>query len=128
MGKKILQVIGTPNEEDLDWLPKRSPARSFIAKIPPARKQEWSTICPPPKCTRVAHEALDAMLTFHPVRRVNVQQAIELEYFKALHMPDDEPAAEAPVDWAFDRFTPTKRLLQNYIYAECYRFHPNIKE
>merc|ERR1719329_1956782 len=124
--KKILSVIGTPTEEDLVWLPTRCPARSFIAKIPACKKQQWLSIYP--KASKVAVEALDAMLTFHPGRRVDVTGAIELEYFKSLHMPDDEPVAEAPVNWAFDKFTPTKRLLQNYIYVECARFHPSIAQ
>lgn len=66
------------------------------------------------------------MVTFNPLKRASVQDAIVLPYFNTLHMPDDEPVAETPVDWAFDKFTPTKRLLQNYIYVECARFHPEI--
>lgn len=124
--KKILQIIGTPTEADLDWLPKKTAARNFIAKVPVAQKQAWSAIYP--KASRNACDALEAMMTFHPMRRPNVTQCVELEYFKSLHMPDDEPVAEAPVDWAFDKFTPTKKLLQNYIYAECAKFHPSIAE
>lgn len=41
-------------------------------------------------------------------------------------MEDDEPTADAPVNWAFDKFTPTKRLLQNYVYVEAAKFHPEI--
>lgn len=122
--KKILQVTGTPSEADLDWLPARSPARSFIKKVPSCTKQPWNTIYP--KATPSGIEAMDRMLTFHPVRRATVQDAIVLPYYETLHMPDDEPTAEHPVDWAFDKFTPTKRLLQNHIYVECAGFHPDI--
>jgi len=122
--KVILQVLGTPTEADLDWLPPKSPARAFINKIPTCSKQSWANIYP--KATADGVQAIEAMLTFHPDRRVNVQGAIELKYFETLHIPDDEPRAEKPVDWAFDKFTPTKRLLQNYIYLECCHFHPDI--
>merc|ERR1719264_285225 len=74
--KKILQVTGTPTEADLDWLPARSPARSFIKKVPPCTKQPWQTIYP--KATPHGIEAMERMLTFHPLRRATVQDAIEL--------------------------------------------------
>jgi len=124
--KVILQYLGTPSAADLDWLPSKSPARAFISKIPACAKQPWQAIYP--KATPNAIEAIEKMLTFHPVHRVEVPQAILLKYFETLHMPDDEPVAEKPVDWAFDKFTPTKRLLQNYIYAEVCRFHPDIAQ
>jgi len=124
--KKILAVIGTPSEEDMNWLPPKSPARAFIKKIPVTAKVPWSSIYP--KATPEGLEAIEAMLAFHPNKRVDTQEAISLKYYSELHIPDDEPVAEKPVDWAFDRFTPTKRLLQNYIYAECWRFHPEIAE
>merc|ERR1712056_3526 len=44
--KKILMVIGTPTEADLEWLPPKGPARAFIRKIPPSVKQEWKSIYP----------------------------------------------------------------------------------
>lgn len=124
--KKIIQVIGTPAEADLDWLPAKGPARQFISKIPACPKQQWQVIYP--KATPDGVDAIEKMLTFHPERRVPVQEAIKLKYFETLHMPDDEPVAEKPVDWAFDKFTPTKRLLQNYIYKEVWHFHPEIAQ
>jgi serine/threonine protein kinase len=122
--KKIISVIGTPTEEDLEWLPARSPARNFIKKVPPCTKQPWQTIYP--KATKAGIEAIEKMLTFNPKVRVDVRNTLTLPYYETLHMPDDEPEADVPVDWAFDKFTPTKRLLQNYVYAECWRFHPEI--
>lgn len=124
--KKIIQVMGTPTDSDLDWLPKKAAARTFIAKLPVSQKKEWLSLYP--TASGNACDALEAMLTFHPARRPDVRQCLELEYFSDLHVPEDEPVAEAVVDWAFDRFTPTKRLLQNYIDAECAKFHPSIAE
>lgn len=124
--RKIFQVIGTPGEEDLNWLPAKSPARAFIKKAAPCTKQPWETVYP--KATPAGIEAIERMLTFHPNKRANVAETLELAYYETLHMPEDEPVAEKPVDWNFDRFTPTKRLLQNKIYAECYKFHPYIAQ
>lgn len=122
--KKIIAVVGTPSEADLEWLPQKSPARNFIKKVPPCTKQPWKKFYP--KITDAGNEAVEKMLTFDPKKRIDVKQALKLPYYSSLHMPDDEPTAETPIDWAFDKFTPTKRLLQNYIYAECWKFHPDI--
>eukprot|EP00929_Paragymnodinium_shiwhaense_P059457 TRINITY_DN29777_c0_g2_i1.p1 TRINITY_DN29777_c0_g2~~TRINITY_DN29777_c0_g2_i1.p1 ORF type:complete len:393 (+),score=111.50 TRINITY_DN29777_c0_g2_i1:142-1320(+) len=130
--KKILQVIGTPSEEDLDWLPPKSPARQFIKKCPECKKSDWRQVypklsrCPLEKASDNAVEAIEKMLTFHPDRRSSVFDCLRLPYFANLHMEDDEPTATQAVDWSFDKFTPTKRLLQNYIYVECAKFHPDI--
>lgn len=124
--KKILVVVGTPTEADLAWLPARSPARNFIKKVPPSTKQAWSSIYP--KATPQGIDAIEKMLTFDPTKRADIPTCLELPYYETLHMPDDEPKADTPVDWAFDKFTPTKRLLQNYIYAECWKFHADIAQ
>merc|ERR1712151_1263646 len=79
-----------------------------------------------PKASKNAVDAIEAMLEFSPVARKDVEGCLVLPYFSALHMPDDEPTAEKPIDWQFDKFTPTKRLLQNYIYVECAKFHSDI--
>jgi len=123
--KKIINVLGTPAEADLQWLPEKGPARNFIKKqCPSCVKQSFKTIYT--KASDSALEAIEKMLTFNPVTRVTVVDCLVLPYFENLHMPDDEPVADTPVDWAFDKFTPTKKLLQNYIYVECSRFHPEI--
>lgn len=122
--KTITKIIGTPSETDLDWLPENSPAFKFLAKLPTFSKRPWHTIYP--EATADGIEAIERMITFHPVRRATVQEAIDLPYYHDIHMPDDEPTADHPVDWAFDDFTPTKRLLQNHLYLECAAFHPDI--
>jgi len=124
--KKILTVVGTPSEADLEWLPARSPARNFIKKVPVCERQPWNVIYP--KASANCQDMIDKMLCFNPTNRFDVPGCLEHAYFESLHMPDDEPKAETPVDWAFDRFKPTKKNLQDYIYAECARFHPEIME
>merc|ERR1719387_2102771 len=87
--KKILSVLGTPSEDDLKWLPARSPARAFIKKVPVSTKQDWKTIYP--KASDSACEAIDKMLTFDPTVRLEVNTCLRLTYFESLHMEDDEP-------------------------------------
>jgi len=122
--KNIIRVTGTPTEADIDWLPARCPARSFIERIPLCQKQAWSSMHP--KATPAGIEAMEQMLTFHPGRRATAQDAISLPCYDSLHMPDDEPTAEFPYTWQVGELPPDKRLLQNHVYAECADFYPDL--
>merc|ERR1711988_232621 len=67
------------------------------------------------------------MLCIHPSKRLNAADAMQLAYYSNQYRPKDQlQVASKPVDWSFDKFEPTKRLLQNHIYVECAQFHPHI--
>merc|ERR1719201_622845 len=70
------------------------------------------------------------MLTFDPTFRISVNDALRLRYFANLFEEEDmaHDTRHSPIDWAFDSFEPTKKLLQNYIYCECVSFNPEIVE
>merc|ERR1712151_80728 len=44
--KKIIAVIGSPTEDEIQWLPKAGSARSFLKKCPMAPKACWSKLFP----------------------------------------------------------------------------------
>jgi len=81
--RKILGTVGSPSEADLDWFPVKSAARRFMSKIGKLPKQPWSAVYP--QVGASAHEALEAMLTFHPHHRIDAIAALELPYFETLH-------------------------------------------
>lgn len=122
--RKIIEVMGTPDPNDLTWLPQDGPARRFINKCPPAIGKPLQDIYP--KANPDSLEIASRMLTFNPHRRISVEDALEHKYFEGLHSKEDEPVAQSQVDWKFDSFKPTKKLLQNLVYAECAKFHPDI--
>lgn len=124
--KKIVSVLGTPHDDELRWLPKNGSARSFLKKCPNAPKACWDKIYPNASVETL--ELISAMLRFDPTARVTVQDAIRFKYFEHLFDEDDMQADlnVSTLDWTFDRFEPTKMLLQKYIYLECASFHPEI--
>ncbi|KAF4691384.1 hypothetical protein FOZ60_015531 [Perkinsus olseni] len=122
--KKIIEVSGMPSEDELHWLPPDGPARRFIRKCPQSRGKAMTELYP--QANPLALDLVKLMLRFDPTRRISVDQALKHPYLEGYHSPDDEPEAERPVDWSFDNFKPTKRLLQNYVYCECARFHPGL--
>merc|ERR1712113_464904 len=124
--KKIVQVLGSPAEEELSWLPRNGSARAFLKKCPAAPKASWSKLLP--TASQTALEVIEAMLQFNPTARITVQDAIRSKYFETLFEEEDmeHDTRVTAVDWAFDNFEPTKPLLQDYIYCECADFHPEI--
>jgi len=65
------------------------------------------------------------MLLFNPDKRYTVEECLAHPYLEGLHNPDDEPVCEEPFDWTVDNFEPTKELLQNIVYEEACKYHPN---
>lgn len=123
--KRIVQIMGTPTENDLDWLPRDCPARTLLHRLPQCEKTEWNEMYPLASANAI--ETLNSLLCLHPKKRVTAREAMQMRYFCRYHRPDDLlMVADQPVDWRFDNFEPTRRVLQNHIYAECSRFHPEI--
>jgi mitogen-activated protein kinase 1/3 len=123
--RKIFQVMGTPSENDLAFLPPPpSPARSFVARMPAWPARRWSALYP--HASDKAIEVLDAMLCINPASRMSAKDAMTLPYF-ANHftISDLDIAKAARVDLSCDDpQLPTKYWLQNAVYAECCSFHP----
>jgi len=124
--RKIVDILGYPAEEEVNWLPKDGPARRFLQKCPQAPGRPWQELYP--KANQTSLGLVSLMLRFDPYSRIDVQEALEHSYFEGLHTPEDEPVAEKSVEWGFDDFVPTKRSMQNYIYLECASFHPAMLE
>lgn len=124
--KKIVSVVGTPTEVDLEWLPKQGSARAFLKKIPNSPKVQWANVYPTGNPDGL--DIIDKMLHFDPSKRVNVKDALRHKYFEGLFEEEDMKvdSSAKPVEWGFDDFEPTKRLLQNYIYCECCKFHSGL--
>jgi serine/threonine protein kinase len=120
--KRIVQVMGTPSAEDLDWLPEQCAARNFLRRLPQSAKRSWGF-----QASTQAIDCMEGMLQFHPEKRPCAADIMRHGYFHVLHRSEDlRNVAKERVDWRFDNFEPTKRSLQNRVYVECARFHPGI--
>jgi mitogen-activated protein kinase 1/3 len=124
MVKKIVQVLGTPSDEEMDWLPADGPARDFVRRFEGDLRIDWGT------WNLETVELIDALIRFHPASRLDAKEALHLEYFEELFVESDieEDTRASPADFSFDDFEPTKELLQKYLYRECASFHPEIIE
>lgn len=123
--KKIFNVLGTPSDEELQWLPGSSrAAKDFIRNLPPAERISWQSKFP--EAPAAAMESLEAMLRLDPSKRPTAQEALRLPYFHDVFV-EEELKMDLNVemmDWSFDDFQPTRQSLQELIYEECLKYHP----
>ena len=73
-------------------------------------------------------EALDLMrkmLEIHPRKRIKVEDALAHPFLSQLHSPDDEPVADAPFDFSFEKEKLVRLRLQELIWQECGHFRPS---
>jgi len=122
--QRILEVVGSPSQEELEWLPPKSPARRDLTALPVQERRTWSAIYP--THSGAAHEALGAMLRFHPERRLSAATVLELPFFGELHDPEDEPLAEEWVDWSQVSAEISGHALRDRCYELCWEFRPEL--
>jgi len=121
----ITDVIGTPDEEDIESIESEK-ARRYIASlpfklpIPPARIY--------PNANPDGIDLLQQMLVFHPGKRITVEDALAHPYLSSLHDPSDEPLAHAAFSFEFERMPLTKHVLRELLASEMLYYHPELAQ
>ncbi|KAL7068708.1 protein kinase domain-containing protein [Cryptosporidium serpentis] len=149
--KEIISLLGTPNKEDLDeWLPCKGNtenARKYLETLPYYRGRTFFSLFPDYNHP-LAIDLLNKMLCFNPKKRITVDDALMHPYFNGIYVGNNKSCSDvkdstdntdkkwiankgnlvsnSTIDWSFDKFEPTKRLLQNKIYEEIADLHPEI--
>jgi len=150
MLKFIIERLGFDHDRDLAWLPtsssedaKSTDARQFarlghssqaftlIASLKPdqIKGQPLEQLLKEKGQTAPSEACLDfirRLLVFNPSNRISAVDAIDHEYLRHLHDPEGEKEAPKQFPWDFDDFDAKKRALQDRVYAECARLHPEI--
>lgn len=86
----ILQVLGTPNEDDYDAVTSKR-AKEYIANLPQCIKVPWEKVLGRDDIDPVLIDFLDKLLTFSPDKRSSASEALAHPYMATYHEPDDEP-------------------------------------
>ena len=65
------------------------------------------------------------MLTFDPLKRITVEEALAHPYMSQLHFPDDEPTCEfvSAFDFDFEIYSLKKEDYKDLIYDEIMLYH-----
>jgi mitogen-activated protein kinase 1/3 len=78
-----------------------------------------------PKVPPDALDLMRKMLQIHPRRRIDVGHALSHPFMASLHSPDDEPVAEEPFDFSFEKERLHRLRLQELIWKEVGHFRPS---
>eukprot|EP00811_Abedinium_folium_P012703 NODE_2178_length_2275_cov_9.564246.p1 GENE.NODE_2178_length_2275_cov_9.564246~~NODE_2178_length_2275_cov_9.564246.p1 ORF type:complete len:546 (-),score=62.23 NODE_2178_length_2275_cov_9.564246:348-1985(-) len=123
---RVAQILGSPSDDELSWLPSDSDAYRFLRKVCPNNKAvPLSTLYPhaSPACLDLAC----CLLRFDPCQRLTAMEAQEHEYLQA-YLPKEKLAPPDAFDWSFDGFKPTPNAVKERLYRECSRYHPEMIE
>ncbi|KAK6467694.1 mitogen-activated protein kinase 1 [Huso huso] len=89
----ILGILGSPTPDDLNCIINMK-ARNYLQSLPQKPKIPWNKLFP--KADGKALDMLDRMLTFNPIKRITVEEALAHPYLEQYYDPTDEPVAEEP--------------------------------
>lgn len=123
---RVSQVIGSPADEELGWLPKESDAYRFLRKVcPQSVGVALSTLYP--RASSACLDLVKALLRWDPSQRLTASGAQEHEYLRA-YLPKEAPVPPEPFDWSFDDYKASADAVRERLYRECVRYHPSILE
>ena len=65
------------------------------------------------------------MLTFDPLKRITIEQALQHPYMAQLHYPDDEPTCDpvSAFDFDFEIYSLRKEDYKDLIFEEIMMYH-----
>merc|ERR1711865_1324188 len=126
MVSRVCQVLGTPPDDQLEWLPRKSDAYRFLKNVcPQTPGTPFATLYPMASadCLDLVH----GLLQWDPSKRITASEAQEHRYLCAF-LPKQRPEPPEHFDWSFDGFKATTNAVRERLYRECARFHPEIIE
>uniref|UniRef100_A0A672YPG8 Mitogen-activated protein kinase n=1 Tax=Sphaeramia orbicularis TaxID=375764 RepID=A0A672YPG8_9TELE len=75
----------------------------------------------------LALDLLGRMLTFNPIKRITVEEALAHPYLEQYYDPTDEPVAEEPFTFSMELDDLPKEKLKELIFEETARFQDNYQ-
>lgn len=98
-------------------------AKRFMRKLPNDTPPPLSAQFP--NTPSNALDLLRRMLTIHPHKRIAVGDSLAHPFFAQLHSPADEPTADVPFDFSFEKEKLHRVRLKELIWQEAGHFRPS---
>ncbi|KAI7891108.1 kinase-like domain-containing protein [Mucor mucedo] len=109
---QILYVLGTPDDDTLNRIGSER-AQTYIKSLERFEKIPISQLYP--NATPTALDLLEKLLSFDPMSRIDVQEALKHPYFELFHDPDDEPVHATTVDFSFESLNTVDDIKETII-------------
>lgn len=121
----ILAILGSPCQDDLNCIINEK-ARSYLQSLPARPRIPWNELYP--GADAHALDLLDKMLTFNPLRRITVEEALAHPYLEQYYDPADEPAAEDPFKVEMELDDLPKEELKELVFQETNMFQERLEQ
>lgn len=118
---KIIEVIGTPSEEEISAVGSLA-AQKYLKKKSYRPATDWAAKYP--NATPESLDLLRRMLMFHPDKRVTVEEAMRHPYLTSLHDEADE-AIKLELFTFDENEQKTIMDVKRAIFQESIKFHKN---
>ncbi|GAN06412.1 CMGC/MAPK/ERK protein kinase [Mucor ambiguus] len=109
---QILYILGTPDDDTLKRIGSER-AQTYIRSLERFAKIPLDQLYP--NATDTALDLLEKLLTFDPMSRIEVEDALDHPYFELFHDPDDEPTHFATVDFSFESLNTIEEMKETII-------------
>eukprot|EP01080_Neovahlkampfia_damariscottae_P000587 gene587-8095_t len=123
---KIISLRGTPTIKQLQDLELSPDAYKYLTSLPFVKKTPLKKIYK--NANPNALDLLDKLLDWSPKSRFTVEEALDHEYLKELHDPEDEPMCDSKMDFTFEKDIKTEEDVKRLIFEEILSMHPEDKE
>jgi len=121
--KRIIDLVGTPSEEDLRNI-SDDHGKRFLRSLPKKDPVPFETLFG--RRNPFALDLLKKMLTFNPDKRITVEQALRHPYFENLFDPADLTLENAkPFDFDFEHWQLEPAVIKELIWKEILAYHPD---
>nr|ABW96357.1 ABA stimulation MAP kinase [Zea mays] len=120
----ITEVIGTPTDDELGFT-RNEDARKYMRHLPQFPRRPFASLFP--RVQPLALDLIERMLTFNPLQRITVAEALAHPYLERLHDVDDEPVCTEPFSFDFERQALTEDQMKQLIFNEAIELNPSFR-
>jgi mitogen-activated protein kinase 1/3 len=113
----ILNVTGTPRQDEIHACKK---AMTYMKTLPVKPKADLSKKYP--NANPLAIDLLGKLLTFDPLKRITVEEALAHPYLADFHDPEEEPVCEEKFLFSLDNSVETSEI-KHMMYNEILKWH-----